>query len=84
MKVVGLSDLHTGRLYPPGIIPGTHFCKRLNQPQGHSVARRIMSLKYSNDTIGNRTRDLPACSGVANHVYVVKQMCSVFHNVFTP
>jgi hypothetical protein len=26
MKVVGLSALHTGRLYPTGIIPGTHFC----------------------------------------------------------
>jgi hypothetical protein len=26
MKVVRLSDLHTGRLYPPGNIPGTHFC----------------------------------------------------------
>jgi hypothetical protein len=26
MKVVKLSILHTGRLYPPGNIPGTHFC----------------------------------------------------------
>jgi hypothetical protein len=26
--------------------------------QGHSAARRIMSMKNSNDTIGNRTRDL--------------------------
>jgi hypothetical protein len=26
MKVVRLSALHTGRLYPPGKIPGTHFC----------------------------------------------------------
>ena len=25
MKVVRLSALHTGRLYPPGNIPGTHF-----------------------------------------------------------
>jgi hypothetical protein len=32
--------------------------------QGHSAVRRIMSMKYSNDTIGNRTRDLPACSAV--------------------
>ena len=32
--------------------------------QGHSAAGRIMSIKYSNDTIGNRTRDLPACSAV--------------------
>jgi len=26
MKVVRLSALHTGRLYAPGNIPGTHFC----------------------------------------------------------
>jgi hypothetical protein len=30
----------------------------------HSAAGRIMSMKNSNDTIGNRTRDLPACSAV--------------------
>jgi hypothetical protein len=45
-------------------IPGTHFCYRLSQPQGHSAAGRIMSVKNSSDTIGNRTRDLPACSVV--------------------
>jgi hypothetical protein len=26
MKVVRLSAPRTGRLYPPGNIPGTHFC----------------------------------------------------------
>jgi hypothetical protein len=26
MKVLRLSALRTGRLYPPGSIPGTHFC----------------------------------------------------------
>ena len=36
--------------------------KRLSQPQGHSATGRIMSMKISNGTIGNRTRDLPACS----------------------
>jgi len=29
---------------PPGNIPGTHFCWRLSQPQGHSAAGRIMSM----------------------------------------
>jgi hypothetical protein len=57
MKVVRLSALPL----PPGNIPGTHFCQRLSQPQGHSVARRIMLIKNSNDTIGNQTR---ACSAV--------------------
>jgi hypothetical protein len=64
MKVVRLSALRTGRLYPPGTIPGTHFCYRLSQPQGHCAARRIMSVKNSKDTIGNQTRDLLACSAV--------------------
>ena len=61
MKVVRLSALRTGCLYPPGSIPGTRFCQRLSRPQGHSAVRRVMSLKNSNDTIGNRTRDLPTC-----------------------
>jgi hypothetical protein len=59
-----LSALPTDRLYSPGNIPGTQFCQRLSQPQDHSAAGRIMSMKNSNDTIGNRTRDLPACSAV--------------------
>ena len=41
----------------------------LSQPQGHSAARRIMSMKNSNETIGNRTRDLPACSAVPPRVH---------------
>jgi len=59
MKVVRLSAVRTGRLNPPGKIPSTHFCYNLSRPQGHSAAGRIMSMKNSNDTIGNRTRDLP-------------------------
>ena len=48
----------------PGHIPGTYFCYRLSRAQGHSVVGRITPMKKSNDTIGNRTRDLPACSAV--------------------
>jgi hypothetical protein len=36
--------------------------ERLSQPQGHSVAGRIRSIEKSNHFIGNRTRDLSACS----------------------
>ena len=64
MKVVRLSALRIGRLYPSGNIPGTHFCQRLSRTQGHSEAERIMLMKNSNDTTGNRIRDLPACSAV--------------------
>ena len=60
MKVVSLSALPL----PPGNIPGTHFCWRLIVPQGHSAAGMVISMKNSNDTIGNRTRDLPACGVV--------------------
>ena len=55
-KVVSLT--HRPPL-PPGNTPGTHFRYRLSRPQGHSATGRIMSLKNSNDTIENRTRDLP-------------------------
>ena len=51
MKAVR-SALRAGRLYPQGNIPGTHFCQRLSQPQGHSATGRIMSTKNSNDTQG--------------------------------
>ena len=53
----GVSPTHRPSL-PQESIPGTHFCYRM------SAARRIMSMKNFNDTIGNRTRDLPACSAV--------------------
>jgi len=64
MKVMRLSALHTSRLYPPGNISGTHSFQGLSLLQDHSAAGRIMSMKNSNDTIGNRIRDLPACSAV--------------------
>jgi hypothetical protein len=64
MKMARLSALCTGRLYPPDNIPDTHFPQRLSQPQGHSAATSIMSMKNANDTNGNRTCDLPACSAV--------------------
>jgi hypothetical protein len=49
---------------PSGSIPGIHFCKRPSRPQSHSAAGRIISMKNSIDTIGNRSLDLPVCSAV--------------------
>jgi len=66
MKVVSLSALCTGHFYLPRNIPGTHFCWRLSHPQGQSAAGRFKPKKNSNVTIGNRTRDLLACSAVQN------------------
>jgi len=48
----------------PGNTPGTHFCWRQSEPEGHGATGRIMSLKNSKDAIGNRTRDLPVCNVV--------------------
>ena len=59
--------LCTGCLYPPSpkeILLVLISVKNLSQPQSHSAAGRIMSMKNSNDTIGYRTRGLPACSTV--------------------
>ena len=64
MKVVRLSALHTGHLFSSENIPGTHSVKRPSQPWGHSSAGRIISMKNSSDTIGNRTHSFPACSTV--------------------
>ena len=64
MKVVRLSAVRTGQLNSPGNIPGNYFCQRLSQPKGHSADGRIISIKNSNNTNGNRTCDLAACSAV--------------------
>jgi len=83
IKVERLPGLLNGRLYPPpqkySYIPGTHFCKRLSRHQGHSAAEWIMSMKNSNDTIGNRTRVLPymyICMYV--RIYVCIYICIMY------
>ena len=40
----------------------------MSRPQGHSATERIMSIRNSSDTIGNRARYLPACSAVPQPV----------------
>jgi transposase len=35
-----------------------------HRPQGHTATETIMSMKNSNDNIGNRTRDIPTCRAV--------------------
>jgi hypothetical protein len=48
-KVVAI---RTGRFYPPGRVPGTHFCYRLSRPQGHNVTGRVTSLNDPSDSMG--------------------------------
>jgi hypothetical protein len=50
--------------FTPRKTSGTHFCWRLSRPQGHSAAGRIRSFEKSNDLMGIRSRDLPACGVV--------------------
>jgi hypothetical protein len=57
--MVRLSALRTRLLYPQET-----FLVLVLVPQGYSATGRIMSTKNSNDNIGNRTRDIPACSAV--------------------
>ena len=78
MKVV-MSALRTGRFYPPGNIPGTHLCYRLSQSQGHSEAGRIASMKNSNDTIGNRTRDLQTTTVLNRISFAVHKQNNILH-----
>jgi len=63
MKVVSLSAQSSGCTYPEEIFL-VLISVRGCQPQGHSAAGKIVSITNSKDTIGNRTRDLPACSAV--------------------
>ena len=58
-KVV--SPMQWSPLPPPKRYPWYSFLLEAKSTLGHSTAGRILSMKNSNDTIGNWTCDLPAC-----------------------
>ena len=64
MKMVRLSAIHTGHLYPTRKYSWYSFLLEAESTQGHSVTGMIMSVKNFSDTIGNGC-DLPACSAVS-------------------
>jgi len=66
MKVLRLSPLNTGRLYPPGNTPGTHFCQRLGRPQGHIATGGIRLMENPNDTTRNRKRNFRVVPQLVN------------------
>jgi hypothetical protein len=49
---------------PPRKYSWYPFLLEADSTPGHSVAGWIMPMKNTNDTIGNRTRDLPTCSAM--------------------
>ena len=64
MKVVRLSALRTGRIYPQEIFMALNSVRGWVNPRATVRSGRTMSMKNFSDTIGNRTRDLPSCSAV--------------------
>jgi hypothetical protein len=62
MQVARLSALRSGRFYLSGDTPGTHLFWRMRRPQSRSAGGRNKSVKNHNDPVGNRARNLPACT----------------------
>jgi hypothetical protein len=67
-RVANLSRLTHRPTFTPssGDTPGTHLCCRLSCPESHSAAGTIKTVKIPKEHVGNRTRDIPACSPVLN------------------
>jgi len=53
---------------PPSKYFWYSFLLEAESTQGHSAGGRIVSMKNSNDSIGNRTRDLLVCSAVPQSI----------------
>jgi hypothetical protein len=68
--LVRLSASRTGRLYSPGNISRTHFVLQAESTPVHIAAGKVIPMKSSNYTTGNRTCVLPVCGAVHQYFNV--------------
>jgi hypothetical protein len=84
----------SGRPSPPVILLVLISVRSQVDPRGHSATGRIRSIEESNDHIGDRTRDLPACSivrqattllwryrPIVKHIFFIKPLASKYLKV---
>ena len=84
MNVVRLSALRTARLYTlthPRKYSWYSFLSEAESTPGSTLRPEGLSTKNSNGTIGNRTRDLPACSAVPQPTRVSPLLETAKHNI---
>jgi hypothetical protein len=74
MKVARLSALRTGRLYPQEIFLVLIFVTGWVDPRAIVRPEGWCQMKNSNDTIGNRSRDLPVCSAVLQNGFALRNL----------